>query len=127
MADISVHADNFKLSVISTNKLGTNRLYNTDIDNMQIIGLVSAKFFKHLFPALFEYWRLGVDSKRGRNKVVSFMAAIRFIWRERNMSCFEGKSSDYHFNGESEAFSGDLGLPSASFQLSRVSGDHYSP
>ena len=46
-------------------------------------------------PSLFDFWRLGVGSKRGRVMwKLSFRAVIWFLWKERNFRCFEGKSSD---------------------------------
>lgn len=51
-ADTSAHTDNFKLSAVSTNKLGINWRYGIDTDNIQIISPVSADFFNHA-PAPF--------------------------------------------------------------------------
>lgn len=45
--------------------------------------------------SLFEFWRLGVGFRRRRIVWnVSFLAVIWSIWKQRNLWCFEGISSD---------------------------------
>lgn len=46
-------------------------------------------------PEAYEAWKMGVGFQRGRIMwKVTFLATIWTIWKERNMQCFEGKSSN---------------------------------
>lgn len=61
--------------------------------NQFIAGLSAARYFHSIFY-LFNAWKFGIGSLKGRIMwQSSFLAVIWATWMEKNHRCFEGKSS----------------------------------